>query len=107
MQLNPLIWQGKGHTLPSTLSDSLSLCTRGGKKKEKKRAAPINFAFKRQVRPRVERQRRRGRGALPHEGNNSSFLDTLFLTAMNCRVTGSAAYKRAIEHICQGSRVIL
>lgn len=38
----------KGHTLPSTLSESLSLCTRG----EKKRAAPINFAFKRQVRPR-------------------------------------------------------
>lgn len=24
--------QGKGHTLPSTLSDSLSLCTRGEKK---------------------------------------------------------------------------
>lgn len=39
---------GKGHTLPSTLSDFLSLCTRGGKK----RAAPINFAFKRQVRPK-------------------------------------------------------
>ena len=75
---------------PGVLS---SLCPRG-----EETSLAINFAFKRQVRPGG-----RGVGA----ANNGSFLDTLFLTAMNSRESGRAPYKRAIEHSCQGSTAIL